>query len=265
MYRFVFLPAFALSTSALLSTTPAIAGPIYESQSGGTFTFYGQFSPAWADFDDGDDSQGKLADNAKSNSRVGFLIVQPFDIYELNFKFETALGFRQTSSISQLDSPDSFDWDREKLRHVDFAFKTPRFGTFYLGQGSMGSDNIGDRNLSQTTVASDVTISDVAASYYLRRDDGSLSDITVASAFNNYEGSRRGRIRYDSPSYMGVTLRTSYGRNILDSDDDDDYWDIALAYDNELSNGTKIAAGLAYAYRDRDDGEDDLKDTFGTM
>ncbi|MFV0386497.1 porin [Paracoccus sp. (in: a-proteobacteria)] len=253
-----------LSAATGLVALPAFAGPTYESASGGTFSFYGQFSPSYAYFDDGDDSQGKGADNAKSNSRVGFNITQPFDAFELNFKFETAIGFRATDSISQYYTPDGYHWNREKLRHVDLSLKTPNFGTFYIGQGSQASDGVGNIDNSGTTVAGDVAIGDVAGGYYLRRDDGVLSDITVGDAFNNYDGSRRGRIRYDSPAFYGVSLRTSWGRNILNSDDGDDYADIALHYEGEFGNGIQVEGGAGYSYRDRKDGRDDRKDAFAS-
>lgn len=259
--RQLFCPAICLSALVAL---PVHAGPTYQNEFGGSFTFNGQFSPSWTHYDDGEDSQGKVADNAKSNSRVGFTLMQPFNGIEMTFRFETALGFRQSSSISQLDSPDAIHWDRENLRYVDFGFKTASYGTFYLGQGSMASDGIGDRSQSPTTVVNDVSIGDTAGSYYLRRDDGTLSDISIGQAFANYDGSRRGRIRYDTPSYNGFSLRASYGRNILVSEDGDDYWDVALAYENELANGIKLNGGLGYGVRDRDDGNEDIKDSFAS-
>ncbi len=162
MRSFPRLSVMTLSSAFFLTTAPVWPGPVYENSSGGSFTFYGQFSPAYADFDDGSDSKGEGADNAKSNSRVGFTLAQPFGDYELGFKFETALGLRQTSSISQLYTPDGLHWDRQRLRHVDFSLKTPGYGTFYLGQGSMASDGIGDRSQSPTTVVNDVSIGDTA-------------------------------------------------------------------------------------------------------
>lgn len=258
------LSLLCLSGMTGLAALPAQAELTYANQSGGSATFYGQFDPSWTRFDDGADSQGKIADNSKSNSRVGFTLTQPFAAFELGFKFETALGFRQSGSISQLDAPDSIDWDRQKLRHVDLSLKTPRYGTFYLGQGSMGSDSIGDRSFSPTTLVNDVSIGDIAGSYFLRQDDGVLSDVTVGDAFANFNGNRRGRIRYDSPDFGGFVFRTSYGRNILVHEDDDEYWDAALSYDRELPNGTEISAGLGYYVRDRSDGQDDIKDTFAS-
>lgn len=263
MRSFPRLSVMTLSSAFFLTTAPVWAGPVYENSSGGSFTFYGQFSPAYADFDDGSDSKGEGADNAKSNSRVGFTLAQPFGDYELGFKFETALGLRQTSSISQLYTPDGLHWDRQKLRHVDFSLKTPGYGTFYLGQGSMASDNIGDRSYSGATLAGDIAIGDVVGGYLLRRSDGVLSDVTVADAFANFDGGRLGRVRYDSPDFNGFTLRAAYGRNILDSDNGDDYWDVAMAYENDLASGTKLTAGVGYMYRDREDpNAEDIKDTF---
>lgn len=246
-----------------LAVQPAAAGPTYENGSGGSFTFWGQLSPAWVTFDDGEDSTDGLADNAKSNSRVGFSVTQPMASgYELNFKFETALGLYQTSSLSQFAPRDALHWDRENLRFVDFSLKTPSYGTFYLGQGSMATDVTSSLSFSGTGVVEDVALGDGAGGFFLRQSDGVLSDVVVGDAFNYFEGSRRGRIRYDSPDYNGFLFRTSYGRNILVTEDGDDYYDAALAYDNETANGITISAAIGYSIRDRKDGQEDTKETF---
>ncbi len=258
------LSLLGLSSIALMAAGTARAEVIYENQSGGSATFYGQFDPSWTQFDDGADSHDKIVDNSKSNSRVGFTLKQPFSAFELGFKFETALGFRQGASVSQLDAPDALEWDRTKLRHVDLSLKSAQYGTFFIGQGSMGSDSIGDRSLSPTTLVNDVSISDTSGSYLLRQDDGALSEIAVGDAFNNFGGNRRGRIRYDSPDFGGFVFRTSYGRNILVHEDDDDYWDVALSYDREMANGNQVSAGIGYYVRDRGDGQEDIKDSFAS-
>lgn len=253
-----------LTGAVLLTPLPARAEVTYQNPSGGSVTFYGQFDPSWTRFDDGAQSQGKIADNSKSNSRVGFTLTQPYAAFELGFKFETALGFRQGGAISQLGAPDALDWNREKLRHVDLSLTSARYGTLSIGQGSMGSDSIGDRSLSPTTLVNDLSIGDTAGSYLLRRDDGALSGIAVADAFANFNGNRRGRIRYDSPDLNGFVFRSAYGRNILVHEDDDDYWDVALSYDRTLSNGTDVTAGIGHYVRDREDGLEDIRDSFAS-
>ncbi len=242
----------------------ATTGPTYENASGGSFTFYGQFNPAFISFDGGLSSNDEFADNTSSNSRVGMWIRQPFGENEFRFRFETGLGLRPSAGVSQTSTGKGLDWDRTDLRHVDFQYETPRYGTFYLGQGSMASDGIGDRSLAGTGLATAVAIGDIAGGYELRTTTGALSGITIGDAFVNLDGSRRGRIRYDTPTFNGFTLSVAYGQDILTSGNSDDFYDIGLGYETELANGMEIEAGLGYQVRERT-GTRDREDTFASI
>ena len=256
--------SYTLAATALTAVgTTSFAGPIYETGNGGTFTYYGQLNPSVLSFDDGQDTTDEVADNSASNSRVGFFITQPFGENELQFQFETGLGFRGTSSISQLGAPEGVKWGRTDLRYVDFRYKTS-YGTFYFGQGSMASDGVGDRSLSGTSLASSESISDTAESFQFRTTGGALSGIEIGDAFPTYDGSRRGRIRYDTPELNGFTLSVAYGQDILTENNDDDFYDIGLAYESEFANGVEMQAGLGYQVRERD-GTEDREDTFASV
>ena len=52
--------------------SPAFAEFRYENSTGGSATFYGQLSPSYLSFDDGEKTTDKIVDNGNSNSRVGF-------------------------------------------------------------------------------------------------------------------------------------------------------------------------------------------------
>lgn len=249
---------------ALAFAGPAVAGPVYENQSGGTFTYYGQFNPAYLSFDDGSDSTSELVDNTASNSRVGFWVRQPFGEDELRFRFETAFGLRASDGVSQTDTPKGISWDRTRLRHVDIQYETASYGTFYVGQGSMASDGIGDRSLAGTGLALPVSISDTAGSFQFRTTGGALSGIEIGDAFATYDGARRGRIRYDTPEFNGFIFSVAYGQDILTEGNDDDFYDVGLGYKDELGNGVEMEAGLGYQVRERD-GSEDQEDTFGSI
>lgn len=248
---------------SVAGAAPALAGPVYETGSGGTFTYYGHFNPAYTSFDDGVDTTGELADNAASNSRIGMFVTQPYGDYELRFRLETAFGFRQTNQISQTNTPGGIDWDRTDIRHVDFRLRTPNAGTFYVGQGSMATDGLGEVGLSGTDLANYVSLSDYAGGFELRTSAGALSGITIGDAFDSYDGSRRGRVRWDSPEFAGFTFRIAYGEDILTSGNDDEFWDVGIGYEADL-NGTQLEAGLGYQVRMRP-GAEDREDTFGSI
>ncbi len=251
-------------TAVLVATTaiPAAADLKYENNSGGYVELYGQFNPALISVDDGEDTDTRVLDNDLSNSRVGLRLMQPYGNNEFTFRFETALGLPNSSEWNQLGT-DFSGWTREDLRHIDFALKGG-WGKFSAGQGSMVSDGAAEVDLSYVGTALYSFTNDENGGFFYRGTDGDLSDITVGDSSSNFDGARRGRIRYDSPSFSGFSAGIAYGQNILSSSDDDDYFDIGVGYNTTFAGGVEFAAALAYAVRSRDDNSGDRKDTIGS-
>lgn len=253
------MTAFLRNTTAAAvlaagAASPALAGPTYENGSGGSFTFYGQFSPTFQSVDDGLNSYNELADNVHSNSRVGFYLRQPIGAMKFQFRFETALGLRANNKISQTGTPDAFDWDRSNLRHVDFSLSGD-FGKLSLGQGSMASDGVANSDLSGTSVALWQSVQDHAASYQFTTTGGALSGIDVGDAFPNFDGGRLGRVRYDSPDLNGFTVSASWGTQILKTGNDDEAYDITLRYNRELGD-FDVTSALGVVWTDKVTGTD---------
>ncbi|MBE3637427.1 porin family protein [Mangrovicoccus algicola] len=246
----------------IIGALPAIAAAqSYSSDTGGTVTFYGQVSPTFIGLDDGRDSEGVLADNAHSNTRLGFDLDQSLSGgAALRFKLETGLGAPQSSSFSQDDAP-GWTWEKTDLRHADLSLEAG-FGTLSLGQGSMASDGIAGSDLSGTALASAVATGDTAGGYLFRREDGALSDVAISDVFTDFDGGRKGRIRYDTPEVSGVTLAVAYGQEVLAGDDDADYYDIGLFYDAEMGE-LSLAAGLGGGWKD--DGGDVSQSWAGSL
>ena len=250
--------------TVLAATTaiPAAAELKYENNSGGYVLLYGQLNPALISVDDGQDTDTRVLDNDLSNSRVGLRLLQPFGQNEFTFRFETGLGLPSSSEWNQLGT-DFGGWTRQDLRHVDFALKGD-WGKFSAGQGSMASDGSSEVDLSYVGTALYSFTNDENSGFFYRGTDGTLSDITVGDSSNNFDGSRRGRVRYDTPEVNGFSAAIAYGQNILSSSDDDDYYDVALNYGNTFAGGVEFAAGIAYAVRDMDDGSGKREDTIGS-
>lgn len=246
-----------LSTAAIvaISATPAAAELTYRNDTGGTVNFYGQFSPAYTSVDDGVERTDRLVDNASSNSRLGFRVSQDLGRdYGFGFRLESALGFRQSNDVSQDDTPPGFDWTREDIRWADLSLVTPNYGTFFLGQGSMSGDGVGEIDLSGTTLVNYIASSeDHAGSFRFRKADGTLSGITVSDVLSDFDASRRGRIRYDTPAFANFKLSVSYGKDILEEDArrEDFYTGAAITYDRSFANDLRLKAGIAYSRRDR--------------
>lgn len=251
-------------SAAIFLPTATHADPLsYSNDSGGAVTFYGQLSPTYLGFDDGEETYSNLADNAHSNSRVGFDIDQDFaNGTKLRFKFETALGAPQSSDFSQ-DAEPIWTWEKTDLRKIEFIF-SGEFGTVSLGQGSMVTDGVAKQDLSLTDMASTVTTNDTAGSYYFRNANGSLSDVALSDVFDTFDGSRKGRIRYDTPHWNGLSVGLSYGTDILSNYGDTFYYDLGAYYAAELGD-VQYAAGLGYGWKRPSDSDETAEEWSGSL
>lgn len=242
--------ASTLLLSAAWAEPPKL---VYTNDNGGTVRFYGQLSPTYLGFDDGEETYNNLVDNTHSNSRVGMKLDQDFaNGQSLSFLVEIGLGLPGSGSYTQVgDNQNVWYWDETDIRHIDLSWSTG-FGRFSIGQGSMATDGVATHDLSGTTLASTVTTADTAGSYFFRKTDGELSDIALKNVFSDFDGGRKGRIRYDTPKWNGLSLAASYGTDVLQDYGDKTYYDIALRY-GEVINDFEYAAGIGYAWVEEDD------------
>ena len=243
--------ALVSSAAGLLLADAAAAQPLYDIW-GGQVEFYGQLSPTLLVFDDGEAAYSRLLDNDQSNSRLGFNIDHEAGGFDLRFKAEVSMGFPSTGSVSQVDDP-RWEWNREDIRKLELI-ASGSFGTVAAGQGSMATDGVAEADLSGTTmVGYSNSASDTAGSFFLRDGDGALSDITINGVFKNFDGGRRFRLRYDTPSVQGFSAAFAYGSNALDGNDEDIYRDLALRYGNEFAS-VEVEGAVGYRWRDLEAG-----------
>ena len=247
-----------IGTAAL----PVAAEFKYENNTGGHVSIYGQFNPAYQSVDDGISSTDTLVDSAHSNTRVGMWVSQPMGGGTFTFNFETALGLRASDAVTQTTTPKGIDWSRTKLRKIDFAYDSGTYGKFYLGQGSMATDGIADTDLSSTSLVLYNGIGDTAGGFRFRTSAGALSTVSIGSVTSSFDGGRRGRVRYDSPDFSGFSVSVAAGEEVLASNSNDKFYDVALRYANEFSGG-KLVGGLGFSRRDRNGVDQD--DTFGSF
>ena len=168
----------------------------------------------------------------------------------LRFNFETGLGILNTSETNQIDNPDWIDWQKTDIRKLEGVFEGA-WGSIWLGQGSMASDGAAEVDNSGTSLAGYVNLADTAGSY-LFRDGETLSGIDIGDAFKDFDGGRRFRLRYDTPDFAGFTVSAAYGEEVLDSENDNTYYDLAVRYGiaNEV---IEFDAALAYSWEDDED------------
>lgn len=173
-----------------------------------SFRWYGFFSPSVVNYDDGRQTYSFLADSSAAPGRIGFWFDVPSNRGQLKFNFETSLGLRLSSSVTQFSTPDIIDINSATLRKLELIYNTENLGTFSFGQGSMGSDGTAESDLSGTTLAGYVGISDTVGGFFFRNTAGSLTSIDISSAFPTFDGGRAPRIRWDSPDLNLSVLGT---------------------------------------------------------
>jgi hypothetical protein len=226
---------------------------VFRNQSGGKITFYGQFNPTYQSFDDGGQTTDGVVDNGNWNSRLGFQIVQPLNDVTLRVRFETGLGLRNSALISQTGKPSWIDWQRTSLRWFEAAIDSD-FGTLSFGQGSTAADGVAGLDSSFTFITTPTDASDGFGSFQFRDSTGALTGVTVGQVNSSINVGRLFRVRYDTPSNSGFVLSTSYGVNVLNSNDDSDYADVALRWTGEAGD-VLIQAAIGYGWQFNPDQE----------
>lgn len=215
---------------------------------GSTYVFsaYGQLHFAYQSFDDGQATTENIVDVTNANSRLGFFIKPSDGGLGLSFQFESGLGFRPSQKTSQDVTPEFWNWSRRDLRQVQLIYKSD-VGTFSLGQGSMPLDGVAESDLGGTVVAAKSTIPEANGAYLFRTSAGGISSITIGNTFDNYDGDRRFRLRYDTPDFGGFSLGLAYGEEVLSSGNDNTYYDAAVRY-SESFGAIRVIGAIGSAW-----------------
>ncbi len=254
-----------IAAGAAISAAPAMAGDLSEKRlfpeneilkgSGNRGYIYGQLNKGFLVHDDGDDTEFyPLVDNNNSSTRAGVKYVDEWGT-DLTFfaNLEGEWKPYSTGNVNQ-ENKNDVDWDAHFLRKLEFSLDADTLGRLWVGQGSSASDGSSEQDLSGTGVIAYSSIADSAGGQLFAFDDGSgLSDISIGSAFSNFDGlGRLMRVRYDTPAFYGVRLSGSIGYNALGGDEDEQ-WDLAATYSrNEESESFAAAAAIAYSEPNED-------------
>ena len=226
----------------------------YTDDSGFEANLYGQVNLTYQGFDDGQETTGGIVDNGNWNTRLGFTLTQSSDDIILRARFETGLGLRNSALVSQEYEPPWIKWERTWLRWFEVAADSS-YGTVSFGQGSTASDGTAGLDDSFTFVAGATDSSDGFGSFRFRDGNGDLTNVTIGRVNNSFDGARRFRLRYDTPVFSGIMASTSYGRNVLNKDDNTDYYDVALRWTGEIGDFA-VRTAVGYQWLDNPDGAD---------
>ena len=227
--------------------------PIEYTLSDGTvIRFSGQLNMGVLHYDDGQDDFTNFVDNDNSSSRVRFQIFSNSDDWKFESTLEAEYQPLASNVVSQLNQEPDWDFPATNIRKAEVAFANEQFGKLWLGQGSMASDGTAEVDNSGTGVIAYSTISDTAGGYFFRIEGDGLSDVTVGSSFSNFDGlGRKLRVRYDTPTFHGFGLRTSYGEDAL-AGLNNPLYDVAAVYSGDFEQ-VDLDAAIAFS---RNEGTD---------
>jgi hypothetical protein len=71
--------------------------------------------------------------------------------------------------------------------------------------------------------------------------------VTITGTSGNFNGGRRFRLRYDTPSFSGFGVAVADGQEVLSEGVDDDFYDIALGYSGE-TGAFRTLGSLGYRW-----------------
>ncbi len=216
----------------------------------------GQVNRAVNTVDDGKSTRAYFVDNDNSESRVNFVgSLKATDDLTLGTRIELSIAPNKAGEVSQNNEESGNIFDQ---RWTELSLHSKRFGKLSLGKGETASFGSGSVDLSRTGVITYATIVDTAGGMLFRRDsDDVLTDVRVGDAFNSFDGlSRRNRLRYDSPTFLGFRLAASA---ISDQRYDASLWWGWQGY------GFKVAGAAGFAYPNQDDADFQYDGSFSLL
>ena len=201
---------------------------------GTVIRFSGQINMGVLHYDDGQEDFTNFVDNDNSSSRARVQIFSTSGDWKFESTLEAEYQPLASNVVSQLNEEPDWDFPATNIRKAEVAFANEHFGKLWLGQGSMASDGTAEVDNSGTSVIAYSSLSDTAGGYFFRFAGDDLSDITVGSSFSNFDGlGRKLRVRYDTPTFHGFGLRTSYGEDAL-AGLNNPLYDVAAVYGGEF-------------------------------
>jgi hypothetical protein len=249
--KYLALAALVTSAAGLLAL-PASAEDerltpplIIDGEVGRGIWLYGQVNKGILFANDGNQVNAyPLVDNANSSTRAGIWFkTELSDEFTFAANLEYEWNPYSTGNVNRLNKSD-VDWDTHKMRKAEGVLQSP-YGTLWLGQGAMASDGSSEVDLSGTSLVAYSSVADSAGGQLFTTNTGAVSTISVGSAFSNLDGlSRLTRVRYDTPTFKGLTLKTSAGFDAI-SGDEDIGWDLAGTYERQMDE-VELNVGLGY-------------------
>lgn len=179
----------------------------------------GQVGRAVQFADDGFDSDTMFVDNSQSSSRVRVSGTAKLDdnwTAGSDIEFETSSGSSRNMGFSNNDGSGTnaatntiFSINERK---VEFWVQHKNFGRIWVGQGDTATNVTSEVDLSGTaTLISHTDIGSLFGGVLFRNKATRAAGPNINAVFNNFDGlSRDDRVRYDTPTFGGFMLSTSF-------------------------------------------------------
>ena len=234
---------------ALLSAAvgAAFAAPsVYAQGQGLEVRLSGQVNRALMHVDDGSKSNVFFVDNSISSTRFRLSAAAPvMPGLRAGAIFETEFQSNPSNGVS-FEEPDVAAEFAE--RHMDLFFEGG-WGKVSLGQGDGAANGAMEVDLSGTAVAHWSGTNNIGGAFGFRTGAGALVGPTISNVINNQDfESRYDRVRYDTPSFGGFRVATSWGTK----DAGRDVRELALWYSGEMGGLGRLAAALGWSNQQAD-------------
>ncbi len=216
----------SVAAAALFAVAaPAHAGTVSNGNDTASVTLSGHFNYGVLYMDDGEQSAVTIAGNNNSRTRGRIVVKGKLnEAVSVGAVSEWGMQSNSSSSVSPSDpsaagtNPTVGTDNQFDQRHTYIKFDHKQFGSVRLGQTSQATDGITENNMTGATdiVYGGNTV--VGNAIHLRRSTAASSaqpsTRTVGSFMNSAgEGGRVDTIRYDTPSFGGFGIATSYQSN----------------------------------------------------
>lgn len=236
------------STVLPLASAALFITPIAAAAEDG-WDFYGQLNFGLFSVDDGNISDTFIGDNDNSNTRVGAIYRRGVgNGNKFRFHFQTGVGLRTTSGVTIDDNELETNGSLRNLRKFEAIYETAKYGTFSFGQGSTANDDVTEVDFSGTSVIAYSSVADLGGSLEFQQG-GVGSNVSIGDTFSSFDGGRRFRVRYDSPTWNGFSFAASAGEEVLTSGNDDSFYDVSASYAKDFGD-IKFATSVGYAVVD---------------
>lgn len=191
--------------------------------------------------DNGDEARWFHADNDNSSTRIRLQgKAQMDETWSAGTNIEVQFESNSSGDVTINQNTSTIASNSFTERKLELFVENKELGKLTLGQGPAASDGTSETDLSGTSVIAkpEPRVLGSSLAFVLSGTNGTSSGTTIGNLFNNFDGlSRDDRLRYDSPSFGGAMLSTSWV--------DGDEWDLALRYGREF-NGTELALAGSY-------------------